>query len=172
MKSQERNVSMYANQKKLRGSALIEHTHKSTELALGTLLCLEGVFGVMSNKMDEDDSIDPSEIPDDCPEDLVFDVEDDIIHRAIIDWTPTSNIMKNMMMRWPDADDIERDKMGEMLKQHIPSLETICVLRGFMEVSINALIHFEPDNEAIQKVKALQLSMIDLDRYIISNCHS
>ena len=99
MKSQERNVSMYANQKKLRGSALIEHTHKSTELALGTLLCLEGVFGVMSNKMDEDDSIDPSEIPDDCPEDLVFDVEDDIIHRAIIDWTPTSNIMKIMIFR-------------------------------------------------------------------------
>ena len=66
MKNQERNVSMYANQKKLRGSALIEHTRKSTKLALGTLLCLEGVFGVMSNKMDEDDSIDPSEIPDDC----------------------------------------------------------------------------------------------------------
>lgn len=172
MKSQERNVSMYANQKKLRGSALIEHTHKSTELALGTLLCLEGVFAVMSNKMDEGDSIDPSEIPDDCPEDLVFDVEDDIIHRAIIDWTPTSNMMKNVLTRWPDADEIEQKKMCNMLTQHIPSLETICVLRGFMEVSVNALIHFEPDNETMQKVKALQLSMIDLDRYITSNCHS
>jgi hypothetical protein len=163
---------MYENQKKLRGSALIEHTHKSTELALGTLLCLEGVFAVMSNKMDEGDSIDPSEIPDDCPEDLVFDVEDDIIHRAIIDWTPTSNMMKNVLTRWPDADEIEQKKMCNMLTQHIPSLETICVLRGFMEVSANALIHFEPDNETMQKVKALQLSMIDLDRYIISNCHS
>ena len=151
---------------------MIKHTRKSTKLALGTLLCLEGVFTVMSTKMDEGDNIDASEIPDDCPEDLLFDVEDEIIHRAIIDWTPTSNIMKNVMMRWPDAEDIERKKMGDMLLQHIPSLETICVLRGFMEVSMNAIIHFESDNEAMQKVKALQLSIIDLDRYIMSNCHS
>lgn len=169
---EKRRENIHANQKLLRRGALIRHTHKSKKLSLGTLLCLEGVFTVMSIKMDEGDNIDASEIPDDCPEELLFDVEDEIIHRAILDWTPTSNIMKNVMTRWPDAEEIEQKKMGNMLLQHIPSLETICVLRGFMEVSMNAIIHFEADNEDMDKVRNLKLAMTDLDRYIISNCHS
>ena len=169
---EKRRENIHANQKLLRRGALIRHTHKSKKLSLGTLLCLEGVFTVMSIKMDEGDNIEASEIPDDCPEELLFDVEDEIIHRAILDWTPTSNIMKNVMTRWPDAEEIEQKKMGNMLLQHIPSLETICVLRGFMEVSMNAIIHFEADNEDMHKVRNLKLAMNDLDRYIISNCHS
>ena len=82
---EKRRENIHANQKLLRRGALIRHTHKSTKLSLGTLLCLEGVFTVMSIKMDEGDNIDASEIPDDCPEELLFDVEDEIIHRAILD---------------------------------------------------------------------------------------